>query len=195
MDRRDIASCKRNRARRPLKPGCACVFLIAFWAMTMLQTDARSAEAMHSDSWSVVQGEDPHSGKESCLLVSRHIEMPDGYGTAQVQLIFGQQALMIRTDSNLDPAYPDQGIRVDEGRLIPPEPPFPFQRQNAVFEVARDQIVDEFRRGREAELALGFWPTWPMTRTQRATISLLGFSDAHDALPDCERGQTRSAAQ
>jgi hypothetical protein len=111
--------------------------------------------------------------------------MPDGYGTAQVQLIFGPQSLVITTDSNLDPAYPEQGIRVDGGRLIKPEPPFPFQRQSALFKVARGEIVDEFRRGREAELALGFWPTWPMTRTQRVRISLLGFSDAYDALSGC----------
>jgi len=191
---REITSRTRSLLGRFSGRGHARLLLLVFLAMSGVEPSLAASDDVGPARWSVAQGIDPYTGKDTCLLLSRPVDMPDGYGTARVQLIFGPQALLVSTDSNLDPAYPDQGIRVDGGPLIPPEPPFPFQRQGALFEIARDEIVDEFRRGREAELALGFWPTWPMTRTQRVAISLLGFSNAHDALPGCETSPARAAA-
>jgi hypothetical protein len=131
--------------------------------------------------WQGVYGYDPYAQAEGCVVRSRPLRMADGYHGAQVRLTFGDAAVTVVTDSNIDPSYPGQGIAVDGGERVAPDTPFPFGRQSAVFKLERDTLVEAFRRGGSAELALGFWPTWPVTATQRLEISLLGFTEAHAA--------------
>jgi hypothetical protein len=142
--------------------------------------------------WQGLHGYDPYAQADACVLRSRPLTMPDGYHGAQVQLTFGDEALTVVTDSNIDPSYPGQGISVDGGERMMPDEPFPLAGQNAVFKLGRDDLVEAFRRGATAELALGFWPTWPVTATQRLEISLLGFTEAHAAYIACRDGQAGS---
>lgn len=150
-------------------------------------TDATEPEATDAaiNGWRVERGTDPVSGTTGCLLTAGPFEMPDGYGIALVRLIFGPRGLLVTTDSNLDPEYPAQGLRVDDEALILPDSPFPFDRQHAQFLAAAPELIEQFRRGLEATLSLGFWPTWPMTETQHLQISLLGFSRAHNEFLAC----------
>jgi len=147
-----------------------------------------TAQAAEDAAWQTVRAEDPYAGTNGCVLRSRQLDMPDGYHGARVQLTLGEKALSVVTDSNIDPSYPGQGIAVDGGAPIAPDAPFPYHGQGAVFILDRDDLVQQFRRGSTAELALGFWPTWPITETQRLNISLRGFSAAHDAFLACIEG-------
>jgi hypothetical protein len=142
-------------------------------------------QAAEEASWQAARAVDPYAGSEACVLRSRPLTMSDGYHGARVQLVLGEKALSVVTDSNLDPSYPRQGIVVDGGKRVAPDAPFPFHGQSAVFILDRDELVQQFRRGSTAELALGFWPTWPVTETQRLEISLSGFSAAHVAFLAC----------
>ena len=168
-------------------PGC-CWLVGVLWASAA--PPALLAEA--PPNWSVERGTDPYSEQTACLLVSRRLQMPDGYGTANVRLVFGPSALVITTDSNIDASYPDQGLKVDENPSMPPDSPFPLKRQNVLFARAQAEVIQQFRRGRSADLALGFWPTWPVTETQHLSIDLTGFSSAHDSYRAC-RGETAVA--
>lgn len=161
----------------------------AFLAALGLLLVAVPLMAADPSPWEGVYGYDPDAQAEGCVVRSRPLRMPDGYHGAQVQLIFGDVALTVVTDSNIDPSYPGQGIAVDGGERVAPDTPFPLGRQSAVFKLDRDTLVEAFRRGRSAELALGFWPTWPVTATQRLEISLLGFTEAHAAYLACRDRQ------
>jgi hypothetical protein len=175
---------------RLLKVHSICRWPISWWLMGVLAAGA--VLAGEPPNWSVERGTDPYSEQTACLLVSRHLQMPDGYGTANVRLVFGPTALVVTTDSNIDASYPDQGLTVDDNPSIRPDSPFPLKRQNVLFMQAQAELIQQFRRGYHADLTLGFWPTWPVTETQHLRIDLKGFSSAHDSYRAC-RGETAAA--
>lgn len=145
--------------------------------------------------WQVERGVDPYTDADACLLTSGSLTMPDGYGTARVRLVFGPRALIVLTDSNIDPSYPRQGLSVDDKPVIKPDAPFPLQGQSALFEHSMVEVIEQFRRGQRADLQLGFWPTWPVTETKRLALSLRGFSKAHDALVACRDERDTATTQ
>ncbi|WP_373506516.1 hypothetical protein [Thiocapsa sp.] len=154
-----------------------------------LSTGVAAAPGQPGDSvlpvWKVERGVDPYTHADACLLTTQPLIMPDGYGTARVQLVLGPRALIVLTDSNIDPSYPRQGLTVDDKPVIEPDAPFPLQGQSVLFEHSVAEVIERFRRGRRAELQLGFWPSWPVTETKRLALSLRGFSKAHESLTAC----------
>ncbi|MCF7992487.1 MAG: hypothetical protein K9M02_18760 [Thiohalocapsa sp.] len=171
--------------RRAQRRGPPCTLAL----LAAAACHAGQAAELPQSNWRVERGDD-----ETCVLISQPLSMPDGYGSARVQLIFGPRALRVVTDSNIDNSYPDQGLSIDDGPPFAPDVPFPLDAQSALFEQSVDDIVEQFRRGYRAQLRLGYWPTWPVTETQRLDISLTGFSKAHDALLVC-RGASADASE
>jgi hypothetical protein len=168
---------------------------VATLVVSAIMAGAAAAVGPAGDpSWQVRRGIDPLTGARACLLESGPHRMADGYGNAEVRVIFGSKGLIVITDSNIDPSYPDQGIRVDEHPRIAPDEPFPAGPMNAGFGASTDDLVERFRRGNLADLALGFWPTWPVTQTQHLALSLRGFTKAHDEFLAC-RGEQAAAAR
>jgi hypothetical protein len=57
--------------------------------------------------------------------------------------------------------------------------------RRAGFAAEYARVVDAFRSGREVEVLLRFWPTWPSKGRFAARFSLMGFSKALEELSQC----------
>jgi len=131
-------------------------------------------------NWQVetTAGERPTA--ERCVVVSAEKRIDDGYATTPVRIEVSRDRVQVITESHIDPAYPDQGLQVDAYAPIEPDEPFPEHETTARFQEAFAQLLEQFKRGYELTVRLGFWPTWPMTETRSITFSLRGFTRAYE---------------
>ena len=140
-------------------------------------------ENMHN--WQVVSAKDPLSRQTTCLLTSAVRSTEDGQTTTPVSLVYNGELFVARTDSNIDSSYPDLGIQV--GHHERHEIDRLHKATDAVFETSADQLRDEFIRGLSAKLTLGFWPTWPKTRSYTVVFDLRGFTSAYNDFLQCQK--------
>lgn len=120
-----------------------------------------------------------------CLLYSAREPIFDGYDNSWIRLQITTDAVVVNADSNLDSTYPGQGLRVDNGELIP----FTTGLLNKKTTYTKQANPASMVNGRTCTLFLGFWPTWPVTKTQHVSIDLAGFKRAYAALKACSDAQ------
>jgi hypothetical protein len=128
---------------------------------------------------------DASKGQNSCAVESRRATIFDGYNDSQAWLEVEPSALLVKSESVLDPSFSDIVLSVDRRAQIP------FDRvekgRSAILSSQVASVVAQFRAGKSVTVQLRFWPTWPATGTHTATFSLQGFSKAYDALKLCQR--------
>ncbi len=145
---------------------------------------AGNANVLATENWSVSMEEDPISRSNICLLVSKIYTIDDGQTTTPVQLIYNGEKLFAKTKSDIDMSYPKIGLQIDTHH---PHKISRIHKQNiAVFANTNNAIHQQFIDGREAHLALGFWPTWPQTHTRMINFSLIGYTKAHTQFKKCQ---------
>lgn len=134
--------------------------------------------------WSLDRRPNPIDHKAQCLLASRSVNISDGYDRTDVQLLLTAKSLYVSTESNLDLSYPDTGIRLDNGTLMPFEG---LAKETAAI-ISSDvaMLYEQMAPSQTVLVRLGFWPTWPVTKTQEVSFPLDGFADAINALWVCE---------
>lgn len=128
---------------------------------------------------------DPLSKQQRCLLYSPKAPIHDGYDDSSIQLQVTNDAVVIKSDSNLDSSYPDQGLQVDQGALVP----FATTPLSERVTYTEKPIQLAMASGSKLQVSLGFWPTWPMTQTQSTVVDLAGFHGAYAALKACIAAQ------
>lgn len=135
--------------------------------------------------WSLDRRPNPIDHKTQCLLASRSVNISDGYERTDVQLLLTANSLYVRTESNLDLSYPDTGISLDNGTLVP----FEGLAKETAAMISGDieMLYEQMAPSRTVLVKLGFWPTWPVTKTQEASFPLEGFDQAIKALWLCEK--------
>lgn len=135
--------------------------------------------------WSLDRRPNPINHKTQCLLTSRSLNISDGYDRTDVQLLLTAKSLYVKTASNIDLSYPDSGIRLDDGTLLP----FKSLAKETAAMISGDveSLYRQMAPNQTLLVRLGFWPTWPVTETQQANFPLDGFSDAVKALWQCEK--------
>jgi len=134
--------------------------------------------------WTLDRRKDPLEHKTRCQLISRPVNISDGYERTDVRLQLTMDRLLVLTDSNIDLSYPDTGIRLDGGPLRP----FQGLAKETVATLSEDTggLYQAMATSHSLQVSLGFWPTWPVTQTQVASIPLAGFAAAIEALKSCE---------
>lgn len=120
-------------------------------------------------------------GEVQCLILSPWADIFDGYDKTQIQIQVADATVAVRSKSNLDSSYEQQGLVVDGGELFAFEAPLVDERTT----YTKGPAPVAMSKGRTLGVALGFWPTWPVTTTQHASIDLLGFPQAYEALRAC----------
>lgn len=155
---------------------------ILAWGLGLVFAPAPVAFAA-DPSWHVLEGRDPISGEQRCLLKSDEKSVDDGQTTTTVRIVYNGEVFVVRTDSHIDLSYPNVGMQVDRHEPIPVDRL--LGENSVVFETEAEQIRGRFERGTEVRVALGFWPTWPQTETIVTPFSLIGFTRAHAELVDC----------
>lgn len=138
-------------------------------AIAMLLSHSAQAE----ENWAAVSVED------ACQMVTPKLTINDGQGDTTVWLEMTKTALVVKTGSNIDTAFKDVGLQVDQEAFIP----FDEIRNetDAVFSKAIARITQEFIDGQAVQVSLRFWPTWPTTGVKTATFSLIGFTKTYQA--------------
>jgi hypothetical protein len=140
-----------------------------------------STSAIAADSaWKKTLRADPINHQSVCLLVSPAKITSDGYESTPVQLLFNGSSLVIATESELDGAFKDLQLLVDD------KPPMHsdkiINKNFLVFDANVAELVKLMRAGQQITVNLRFWPTWPATHSFPIKFSLIGFSKAHDML-------------
>ena len=153
-------------------------------AIIILLTSVLSLPLAAAENWQVRMGEDGMSSRAVCLLESASVQVHDGQTTTPVKLLYNGELLIALTKSNIDLSYQGVGLQVDG------QSPYAVdslhKETRAIFNKQANDIMQAFIKGREASLVLGFWPTWPKTKTVSTRFSLLGFSRAYQAFLDCQ---------
>ena len=136
------------------------------------------------ENWRTVIGYDPLQQKTACLLESKSLRVFDGQTDTPLQLVYNGRVFRMTSQSHVDLSYPGVGLRVDG------KEPFAVDAvehlTDLIFSSRADAIKAQFIAGRQAQIAVGFWPTWPRGDTVVARFSLLGFSRAYDAFRHCQ---------
>jgi hypothetical protein len=133
--------------------------------------------------WSLDRRTDWLDGRDRCLLFSPKLPIFDGYAPSSVQLEISMSSVVARADSNIDTGYPQQGLQVDGGALVP----FAPQLLNERTAYTNKPVQPAMATGSNLTVALGFWPTWPVKQTQHTSLDLKGFHEAYRALQACAR--------
>ncbi|MDG4582795.1 MAG: hypothetical protein P9E67_01720 [Candidatus Competibacter sp.] len=130
--------------------------------------------------WTVAMQRDPLTHQTRCLLSGTPQSTSDGYDTTPVTLVFNGDALLVITESEIDPSFGDLRLAVDEN---PPIRTDKLDRSmTLVFDRDVPELTQQFRKGREVTAYLRFWPAWPVTQLFPVKFSLIGFSKAHDGM-------------
>lgn len=140
--------------------------------------------------WTLDRQRDLVDGASRCVLLSPAFTIFDGYYPAKMWLRINPIHTWVKTDSNIDTSYPEQGLRVDNGSLTP----FAKQLADAQTVYTDVPVLHDLSQAHTLTVALGFWPTWPKTKTQTASVDLAGFANASAALQACSR-QTQAARE
>lgn len=135
--------------------------------------------ALANAAWTAVGRPDPVTRQSRCLLVSETQTTPDGYDSTPVFLAWDGASLRVITESELDASFADLQLAVDK------EPPIrsdviTHHKMVLVFDQELPKLIQQFRAGKQANVYLRFWPTWPATQSFPISFSLAGFSKAHD---------------
>jgi hypothetical protein len=121
-------------------------------------------------------------GTVKCRIESEKVPINDGYQKVTAQLIvLADNTIQIVSLSTYDGGSGDIGIQVDKNAFVK------FDKvvgdKVVTFDAAATAIlIPQFKAGLLARAQLRFWPTWPVTGTHDADISLIGFTKAYDEM-------------
>jgi hypothetical protein len=149
----------------------ACVVLLAGIPLILVPSVAAA-------EWAVKPG----TGA-ACVVESAPEPISDGYQATTARIHVDGKTVVVSSPSVLDPGFNDIGIAVDDHEIVPMDRL--ADSRTAVFESRYPAIVEQFKRGLRARVQLRFWPTWPATGVQSATVSLIGFSRAYARRDEC----------
>jgi hypothetical protein len=118
-----------------------------------------------------------------CVLESSRESVWDGYQKTTAYILIGPRSVSLISAAPFDGASGDIGLAVDDETFIK------MDRLGgdkvALFDSKFDQLIVQFKAGREARVQMRFWPTWPATSAHSATFSLIGFTKASTQLSAC----------
>lgn len=120
-----------------------------------------------------------------CSLKTVAVTMDDGAGKTPLYLELTNSAWMIQTKSDIDSTYPDTGLFLSNGPHIPLESV--VKDTKIAITKQKQQLTDALKTAESVRVALGFWPTWPITETRSQTIPVAHFPQAYAAWETCNQ--------
>ena len=118
-----------------------------------------------------------------CQLGTDPVQIFDGYGHTRLSLLLVGDALVVRTNSNVDLSFHDVGLKVDRRDFVAADAV--ADEKNVAFRSALDTVVEQFIKGNRVTLSLRFWPTYPPTQVFKTKFSLIGFARAYEQYQAC----------
>jgi hypothetical protein len=151
---------------------------------TILLISALLGSGSAAADWVVKPVQDASRQASKCILESEKKEIFDGYQNITFYIVVDGASVAVKSASVLDPGFADIGVKVDKDAFIAMDKV--IQDKTASFDSNYAVIVEEFKRGLKANVQLRFWPTWPVTGTHSATLSLIGFTKGFTEMSDCK---------
>ncbi len=145
---------------------------------------------MTFQSWVVDLRDTKQSGRMQCVARNTESMINDGQSASTITVEVESSSLRILTESTIDMSYVDSGVTVDNG--------FPYTFDSLFFDtnvevnIGAEDLISQMRKGNSATVTLGFWPTWPVTQSYSAEVSLTGFAKAMSQLKVCEKFLAKS---
>jgi len=136
--------------------------------------------AVNAD-WKVLN---PPGNLKGCVLETENTIMPDGYSDTKVKLRLTPDALLVKTNSNIDLSFNDVGLAVDHNDFINANDV--RDEKNVVFNSELGSIIEQFIKGLHVTLHIRYWPTYPATDNFKVTFSLIGFTKAYQEYEFCK---------
>lgn len=135
------------------------------------------------DNWKVsVKGD---AASPICMLTSTPEVIEDGHGGTTVSLQIAKGEITLLTGANIDSSYADTGLSVDSHEQHSIETI--KDKTNLIYKKGFRSLIQQMRKGESLEVSLGFWPTWPITRSYQTEIDLERFKEAFLNLSRCSK--------
>ena len=132
-----------------------------------------------ADTW-ILAGD-----QDACSLQTVPVTMDDGAGETTVSLKLSKTEWLVDTKSDIDPSYSGTGLFFSNGVHIPLESI--VKATKISISKQKQQLTDALKHSESVRVALGFWPTWPVSETQSKTISVAHFQQALNAWETCNQ--------
>lgn len=143
-----------------------------------------TVQAADMPNWQAIQGMDALSQKQTpCILESMKQSVNDGRTTTPMRIVYNGKAFLIKTRSNIDLTYKKLGLRVDNRPVHSID--HVYKETDVVFENDADKIREQFIKGKYGYITLGFWPTWPKSKSVVTRFNLSGFQAAYQDYLSC----------
>ena len=136
--------------------------------------------AVNAD-WKVLN---PPGNSKGCVLETEDTKMPDGYSETKVKLRLTPDALLVKTNSNIDLSFNDVGLVVDRKHFILADDV--MDEKDVVFNSELGTIIEQFIKGLRVTLHMRFWPNYPATDNFKTTFTLIGFTKAYQEYQFCK---------
>ncbi len=124
------------------------------------------------------------SAIDHCVLESMIVEMDDGQGLSKIHLDLAHDIWTLVTESDIDLSYAGTGLDTDKGQHF--ELGEVVNGTNVVFTEDSPAITAALLNTSQLRIALGFWPTWPITETKFHELPTTQFTSAYRAWQKCQ---------
>ena len=156
------------------------VGIVTFIAMVLLIACVGRLDA----AWLVKRTVDGAKERPICHLESDARPVDDGYDATRARLVVNAETVRVVSEAPLDAEFADIGLRIDHRPFVNIDDV--VDRKHARFETSYADLIEGFKKGRQVQAQLRFWPTWPATGTHSVAFSLRGFSKAYAMMQRCE---------
>jgi len=118
-----------------------------------------------------------------CYLMSKHVKIRDGHGGGKLRLLVDDGKMLLISTSNIDMSYSDAGFSFGGGDVLPLES---LYSETAVLVASTyAALLANMQSNSIMTVRLGFWPSWPVTKSYQARIEMEGFTPALSQLQAC----------
>lgn len=121
---------------------------------------------------------------DQCQLNTPPIIIDDGVSDTPIEILFLASGWVLKTKSDIDLSYTGTGLTLDQGLHFSLEEV--SNETNVVFPQQTSALTQAMKRGAELQVALGFWPSWPVTETKIVQIPIRSFDLAFVAWQNCQ---------
>ena len=122
---------------------------------------------------------------DSCSLHTQTRSLDDGAGETPVSLVLTQDKWTLHTKSNIDDTYTGTGLDLDNGGHFDLEKV--VKETNIEFVEQYQALIDALHSANSMTVALGFWPSWPVTEVKTTAFPVAHFELAYRAWQSCSQ--------
>ncbi len=150
--------------------------------------EASSARTkLKKPQWFTVIGKHLITGVKECQLTSSTQTIFDGVSKIKIKFVFSRLHLLIATNANIDTSYKNTGVAINTAERTRKFSLYDTNKKtNIVLANFTIKHVMHVINAKSISVTLGFWPSWPKTKTHTVNVKLDGFTNAYRKFLKCK---------